>query len=57
MEHQQANVVKKDILHEEIFAPSLTEKSDKVKEQEKNLKVLKSQKDFGRVLESVSDCV
>ena len=57
MELQQANVVKKDVLHEEIFSPALSEKSDKVKEQEKNLKVLKSKKEFSRLLESVSDCV
>lgn len=62
MELQQANVVKTDVLHEEIFVPSLTEKSDKVKEQEKNLKSLKDKQlkdkqDFGRFLESVSDCV
>lgn len=57
MKLQQANVVKTDVLHEEIFVPSLAEKSDKVKEQEENLKVLKSKKEFSRFLESVSDCV
>lgn len=57
MKLQQANVVKTDVLHEEIFVPSLAEKSDKVKEQEKDLKVLNNKKDFSRFLESVSDCV
>ena len=57
MELQQASVVKADVLHEEIFVPSLTEKSDKVKEQEKHLQTLNSKKDFSRFLESVSDCV
>lgn len=57
MELQQANVVKTDLLHEEIFSPAMSEKSDKVKEQEKTLKVLKNKKDFDRLLESLSDCV
>ncbi len=57
MELQQANVVKTDLLHEEIFSPAISEKSEKVIEQEKTLKVLKNKKDFDRLLESLSDCV
>jgi|GEM_PF-2598270 dynactin complex subunit len=62
MELQQANVAKTNVLHEEIFVPSLAEKSGKAKEQEKNLKTLKGKQlkdkqDFDRFLESVSDCV
>jgi hypothetical protein len=57
MELQLTQATNNDFLHNEIFAPTLLEKSDKVKEQEKNLKTLQTQKSFSRYLEAYSDCV
>ena len=57
MELQLTQATNNDFLHNEIFVPTLLEKSDKVKEQEKTLKTLQTQKSFSRYLEAYGDCV
>lgn len=47
----------KDELIDEIYAPSLSEKSDKVKVQEANILSLQRTKTMSRMLEANSDCV
>lgn len=44
-------------LVEEIYAPALSQKSDKVKVQEANILKLKRSTDLRRILEANSDCV
>jgi len=44
-------------LTDDIYAPSLSEKSDKVKVQEANMQKLKRANNLRRILEANSDCV
>jgi hypothetical protein len=47
----------KNELIDEIYVPSLSEKSDKVKVQEANILSLQRTKNMNRILEANSDCV
>jgi hypothetical protein len=47
----------KDELLDEIYAPSIAEKSDKVKQQEADILVLQRNKNLNRFLEASCDCV
>lgn len=51
------NELPKDELIDEIYAPALSEKSDKVKVQEANILSLQRTKSMSRMLEANSDCV
>lgn len=42
---------------DEIYAPALNQKSDKVKAQESNILSLQKPKSLNRLLEAYSDCV
>jgi hypothetical protein len=44
-------------LTDEIYEPTLNQKSDKVKVQEANILNLNKQKNFNRTIEAFSDCV
>lgn len=50
-------VQKKDALLDEIYAPSIAEKSEKVKEQEASVLVLQRNTNLNRFLEASCDCV
>lgn len=51
------NELHKDALIDEIYAPALSEKSEKVKVQEANILKLQRAKSLSRILEANSDCV
>ena len=49
--------VAKDVLIDEIYAPSISQKSDKVKIQEATALHLEKTKSLSRYLEACGDCV
>jgi hypothetical protein len=57
MQVERVTLNKKDELLDEIYAPSIAEKSDKVKQQEANILVLQRNKNLSRFLEASCDCV
>jgi hypothetical protein len=54
---ERVQVQKHDALLDEIYAPALAEKSDKVKQQEADILVLQRNKNLNRFLEASCDCV
>ncbi|WP_155930901.1 hypothetical protein [Methylotenera sp. 1P/1] len=54
---ERVQVQKQDALLDEIYAPSITEKSAKVKEQEASVLILQRNKNLNRFLEASCDCV
>ena len=56
MQVERVNLNKDELL-DEIYAPALAEKSDKVKEQEASILVLQRNKNLTRFLEASCDCV
>lgn len=57
MQVSESVQVESNALLNEIYAPSITEKSDKVKEQEASVLVLNRNKNLSRFLEASCDCV
>lgn len=57
MQVSERVTVESNALVNEIYAPSITEKSDKVKEQEATILVLNRNKSLSRFLEASCDCV
>ena len=57
MQVSERVTVESNALVNEIYAPAITEKSDKVKEQEATILVLNRNKSLSRFLEASCDCV
>lgn len=57
MQALNVNPAAKPQLLNEIYEPSLNQKSDKVKVQETNVLILQKPKNINRLLEAYSDCV
>ncbi len=57
MQALNVNPAAKPQLLNEIYEPSLNQKSDKVKVQETNVLILQKPKNINRLLKAYSDCV